>query len=194
MADFAPLYILRHGQTEWNRAGRMQGRLNSPLTETGRAQASHQGDILRPRIGEALTQGHIAVRVSPQGRAVETAALALAGLAAMLPTDERLCEVDVGQWSGLAFEEIFNELPEESGPFDWYDLAPGGEGLAAVRARCESLLADLTGPTVLVCHGITSRTLRSIALGHRELLTAPEPNDGQGIIWKISAGQAECWQ
>ena len=70
-----PLFLLRHGQTVWNREGRMQGRLDSPLTPLGQVQAARQGAILRAN-GVAFP-----ARTSPRGRARTTAALA--GLASL---------------------------------------------------------------------------------------------------------------
>ena len=47
----------------------------------------------------------------------------------------------------------------------WYDRCPGGEGFAALEVRCRAFLMDLTGPTLVVTHGITLRMLRCLALG-----------------------------
>ena len=93
--DIPALLILRHGETEWNRAGRMQGALDSPLTETGRAQARRQGVILRAFGIEGWRWV-----ASPQGRAAQTAAIAAQGLDLEIATDDRLKEIGIGDWTG----------------------------------------------------------------------------------------------
>ena len=85
MSRYPTLYILRHGETEWNLANRLQGHFDSPLTDTGRAQAAAQNAILK----RCDLAGFSALS-SPQGRAVATAELALAGLGMTVATDPRL--------------------------------------------------------------------------------------------------------
>ena len=85
MPDYPELLILRHGETEWNREGRMQGALDSPLTYVGRAQALAQGAALR-----AAGIGPVRWFSSPQGRALETARLASGE--ARVTADDRLRE------------------------------------------------------------------------------------------------------
>jgi probable phosphoglycerate mutase len=187
-----PLYVLRHGQTEWNRAGRMQGWADSPLTGEGRAQAVHQGLILQQlRVGDA------ALRVSPLGRAMATAKLALPDRPeADFVADARLKEIDVGDWQGRTRPEMVAERPElfaGTKMLDWYDHAPGGEGFAGLEARCRAFLADLTGPTVVVTHGITSRMLRALALG----LVPPDIEavpGGQGVVHVVEDGRAQVFE
>lgn len=182
------LLVLRHGETEWNAEGRLQGRLDSPLTERGRDQAAAQRAILA---GRDLSGWQ--VRVSPQGRAQATADIVLEGLGLTPVTEERLCEIDVGEWSGRRFDEIRADwawLFDEAGGFDWYDHAPGGEGLGGLETRCRALLADLHTPTILICHGITSRMLRVLALGWRDAGLEAVPG-GQGVAHRLRSGRHE---
>jgi len=180
------LLILRHGQTEWNAVDRMQGRLNSPLTALGREQAARQGALLA---GLDLTGW--AAFVSPQGRAVQTAGIALAGHVDMMRTDDRLCEIDVGDWNGKLRADVMAARPElfdgEEG-LDWYDHAPGGEGYARLEARCAAFLSDLSGPSIIVAHGITSRMLRCLALNIAPEALSTLPG-GQGNIFHYGAGK-----
>ncbi len=183
---YFPIYVMRHGETEWNAEGRFQGALNSPLTETGRGHA-HQ---LAAKMAELdLTQFDI--RVSPQGRAFETAAIALARQAAFLRTDDRLREIDVGLWSGKLRSEVsangivLEDTPD--GPLALYEHAPEGEGFAALRARCTAFLNDLTGPTLCVTHGITSRMLRTVAMDQPSASLEHRPG-GQGMVHVVENG------
>ncbi|MDX8353321.1 histidine phosphatase family protein [Cognatiyoonia sp. IB215182] len=184
--SFPELYILRHGETEWNAEGRMQGALNSPLTPKGEMDAARQGEILRSRDLDGF-----AFIASPQGRAFQTAGIALARIAFHIRTDDRLREIGVGEWSGLLRRELKVSVPMQDGPdgpLALYEHAPSGEGFAALEQRCRSFLADLEGPSVLVTHGITSRMIRSLILtgGPDALGTLP---GGQGNVFHLHDGQ-----
>ncbi|MEP5760575.1 MAG: histidine phosphatase family protein [Litoreibacter sp.] len=181
--SYPDLYIARHGETEWNALGRMQGRLHSALTRKGEAQARDLGRILAANVPEGVRYVS-----SPQTRAVHTAALALSHTAAMIETDVRLCEIDVGAWQGRIRDELtIHGDPKQTpdGPLAFYEQAVGGEGFRALRLRCEDFLADLTGPSVLITHGITGRMLRAVALnvGDDALVDLP---GGQGVVFHIS--------
>lgn len=185
------LFLMRHGQTEWNRESRMQGRLNSPLTELGRGQA-----FALQRLLDGLDLAGMDVRCSPQGRALLTAAIALGHRAAPVRTDDRLMEIDIGAWSGMTRTELRNLRPDlfsddPASRLAWYDAAPEGEGFAGLIARCESLLNDLRGPAVLVTHGITLRMLRSLAMAGDASRFGDDGSVGQGVIYHVSQGQAK---
>ena len=173
------LYILRHGETIWNREGRMQGALDSALTDLGQAQARAMGALLA---GVDLT-GH-RLYCSPLGRARATAALAFDRPPIL---DPRLREIEVGLWTGLTRPDILARWPganEDEDMLEFYARAPGGEGFAALWDRVSAFLADLTGPAVIVTHGVTSRFLRTAALG----LTPADLNGvpgGQGVIFRL---------
>ncbi len=181
MIDAPELYILRHGETRWNAENRMQGELNSPLTEKGIRDAQRQGEILAGRDLEGF-----AFVCSPQGRAFQTAGLALGELAAYIRTDDRLREIGVGDWSGRLRDEL--PMPEGKDPFmAQYEIAPNGEGFARLEARCHAFLADLTHPAVLVTHGITSRMLRAIVIGEGAV-AVPTVHGGQGCVYHLKDG------
>ena len=183
---FQPIYVMRRGETVWNAEGRFQGALNSPLTETGRVQAE--------ALANTLSQQDLSgfdVRVSPQGRAFETAAIALARQVLELHTDPRLREIGVGQWAGRLRGEVApaglvqEDTPD--GPLALYEHAPEGEGFAALRLRCEAFLQSLTAPTLCVTHGITSRMLRAVALGQPSASLGDLPG-GQGMVYVVEDG------
>lgn len=182
----APLYILRHGQTIWNAEQRFQGRLDSPLTPRGIAQAAAQRKLLE----QCDLTGFEAVS-SPQGRAFHTAALALVGLVPRIETDARLSEIGIGAWEGRLRAELdpdgAHDESEESA-LSLYETAPGGEGFSALHARCRAFLEELRGPAVIVTHGITSRMLRAILLnlGIGNLDQLP---GGQGVVFRVENGR-----
>jgi len=184
-----PVYILRHGQTEWNRLGRMQGHLDSPLTEAGRENARAQGRLIAEL---AAQQPGLHFFASPQGRVRQTWAIALEGLGADLREDARLKEAAAGAWQGMTEAEIAARYPEQ------YALhetrlslglgAPGGEGFHDLAARCGAFLSELTGPSVIFTHGVTLAVLRGLARGlsERDVLGL---DHRQGVIYAIEDGR-----
>lgn len=185
---YPELIVLRHGQTEWNLARRWQGALDSPLTAKGEAQARAMGEILS-RAG--ITRNTHAAYVSPLGRAQATARLTL-GEDWPATADPRLREIGVGKWEGWLLDDIAAAagLPDDSTPLDYYELAPGGEGLAGLRDRVSGFLATLGRPSVLVTHGITSRMIRTLATD-RDLDRFDEVPGGQGVVFRLRGGAHE---
>src|SRR5581483_7504765 len=135
------IYLIRHGQTEFNREDRVQGRVDSPLTELGVAQARAMGERLAAlRRAEG---GDWALQTSPLGRARQTAALIaeVAGLAEPV-VDERLIEVGYGEFEGFTREELDRRWPQFAGVNGIFGRAPGGESYDALSARAAAWLAD----------------------------------------------------
>jgi probable phosphoglycerate mutase len=180
-----PIFLLRHGQTEWNLEGRLQGRLDSPLTEKGRAQAILQRDILRP-VFDAYPQ--ITFHASPLRRAWDTA-LSAAGDHSVEAND-LLVEVSAGSWEGRLRADIVAERGGSAAEEDMFDLflsAPDGEGATALDLRCRSYLNALTGPTVIVSHGVVSAFLRGLLRG----LALPDIarlSHHQGVVFAMHNG------
>jgi probable phosphoglycerate mutase len=163
----------------------MQGALNSPLTVLGKVQAARQGEIL-----SAIDLKGFAVLCSPQGRAFETAAIALARQVENIQTDPRLREIGVGEWQGRVRSELTNGedfLDTPDGALELYERAPGGEGFAALAVRCQDFIASLQGPSVLITHGITSRMIRATVLGLGVDGLAKMPG-GQGVVYHLKDG------
>lgn len=188
MMDLPELLILRHGETEWNRQGRMQGALDSPLTETGQSQARAQNALIAGQ-GASLHGWY----TSPQGRAVETARIAAQGQDAQIVADARLREIEMGDWTGQMRSDIREAAPhlfEDPSAMSWYGQAPGGESLEDLAFRVRDFLTDLSGPAVIVTHGITSRMMRCVALD-LPLPAFAALEGGQGILYRVSAGVYE---
>ena len=181
--SYPELYILRHGETEWNAARRVQGQQDSALTGLGRRQAARQGEILA-----AAGVLDLPVFVSPQGRARATAEIALAGRTPRV--DPRLREISLGVWDGLTRDQIDAGWPSARDPEDWflwYDTAPDGEGFPSVAARARAFLDALDGPAVIVTHGITSMFLRGRVLGLDMTGIGALPG-GQGVVYHLAGG------
>jgi glucosyl-3-phosphoglycerate phosphatase len=190
MTDYPEILVLRHGQTEWNSAGRYQGRLDSPLSDLGRTQARQQGRILAR---ELASRSDIGAYCSPQGRALATAKLVLKDVNLQPRIDERLREISFGQWEGLTFDDIATGWPErvlvlENEPFQWNFQAPGGESFDQICKRAVDFLGSLSGPVVITTHGITSRILRGLWLGGGIDVMAALPG-GQGCVYHLKDGE-----
>jgi broad specificity phosphatase PhoE len=187
------ILLVRHGETEWNRERRHQGRFDSPLTAHGIAQAQAIGRRLA-RLREAVTAPIIA---SPQGRARHTAEIIhneLAGSPAPR-FDARLREHSIGAWDGLTYDEIETLVPgifDGDGGHQWYFRGPGSESYADFAERVGQWLGEQNEAlrVIVVAHGLVSRVLRGLyaSLPLAEALSLPVPQDR---IFRLAGGRIE---
>lgn len=161
----AKFYLTRHGQTALNSVGRLQGRMDSPLTEHGRTQARRVAE----KLAAIINTNPVQLSVSPLGRAQETASILKQHLnVAAIESDERLAEIGIGNWEGMTMEDIEFTHPsalDGSGRFDWAYRAPGGEPKAAFLSRLTEWLADVESARmtiVAVSHGWSGMGIRSL--------------------------------
>jgi broad specificity phosphatase PhoE len=185
------IYLIRHGQTEFNREDRVQGRVDSPLTDLGVAQARAMGDRLRSL--KAADGRDWRVATSPLGRAMRTAQIAAetAGLPAP-QVDTRLVEVDYGQIEGLTRAEVDVRWPRFVGVEGIFGQAPGGETIDALTTRIGGWLAEArrtcaATPILAVSHVGVIRILRGLYLG----LGAPAMramDKPQDVIFQLHGG------
>ncbi|WP_341713050.1 histidine phosphatase family protein [Erythrobacter sp.] len=183
------IYLIRHGETEWNVQGRFQGKLDSALTGTGARQAEAIGKRLA-RLGLSFD----VFVTSPLGRTRQTAAI-IAGCVHLPEAncDDRLAEVSLGSWDGLTHIDIDAQWPgllDGSTPFDWFFKSPDGESYDAAFERVECWLRERQGVTIAVSHGLVSRIIRGAYCGlpKTEALSLPVPQD---VIWRLSSGRIE---
>ncbi|MDO8296826.1 MAG: histidine phosphatase family protein [Caulobacter sp.] len=183
------LYLVRHGQTEFNLARRYQGALDSPLTALGVRQAGRVGELLA-----TLVPARTPMVCSPLGRARHTADIIMraAGLTAPV-IDPRLAEVSLGVWDGLTDEDIDFAFPgarDGTSRWDWYFASPDGERYEAMAARLGEWLAEAEGPLVAVSHGVAGRVLRGLYAGldRDEALKQDVPQDA---VFHLAEGRVE---
>lgn len=187
MREAPRMFLVRHGETEWNRAGRIQGSKDSALTRLGREHAERQRHVFE-RLRRDVAD--MPLYVSPLERARLTARIALPGHAQIV--DPRLTEITCGAWEGLCPEDRATGWPdilaECQSDLDLYEKAPGGEGLDGVEARVASILNDLTGPSIIVAHKVVLIVLRGMlrGLGRDALHNLHAP---QGVVIEIANGQ-----
>jgi probable phosphoglycerate mutase len=159
------LYLVRHGETDWNREKRWQGHHDRSLSATGRAQASAAARRLRV---ERITQIH----TSDLKRARETAQIIAGVCGVEFRADRALREVDVGNWAGLTHDEAKKRFPEgyarrRAGGTGW----EGGESYEQMGERVRAYVTRLVDSSrgseriALVCHSGVIRLLVVHALG-----------------------------
>lgn len=189
----AEIYLLRHGETEWTLDGRLQGRQDSALTESGRRLARQLGETLAGHFSGAGDAPTI-LQVSPLGRAQQTAALIRAGIGGAEPvTEARLSEVGFGDWEGLTFDDIeatWSDLIDQYDSLDWLFDAPNGEGYERAAARVESWLGEQSGRLIAVSHGLTSQLICCAYLGLPRAAVA-EYTIEHGAIYRLQDGRIE---
>lgn len=183
-----PIYFVRHGETEWNVAGRFQGQRDSRLTERGRGQADAVGRILAREIDDVTAMDFV---VSPLGRTLETARIALAHIGVTPRHDQRLAELSVGKWTGMTHYEVCAEYPDMADVLSqpmWEFKSPEGETLDQAVGRAKDWLASVTRPTVAISHGLIGRLIRGAYRGltPNEAMTLREQ---QGVVILLENGQ-----
>lgn len=176
------LVLLRHGQTDFNLAGRMQGHLDSQLTEAGRSQALHVAPEIARMAPDLLISSDLL-------RAEYTANIVGAAVGLPVKLDPRLRETHLGVWQGRTVAEIDAEFPGaiaqwRSDP-GW--APPGGESRIDVVRRSRPVVEELddevTGDdatAVLVAHG---GMIAGLVCG---LLALPTP------CWPVIGGIGNC--
>jgi broad specificity phosphatase PhoE len=186
------IYLVRHGQTEFNQEKRFQGRLDSPLTANGMAQAHAVGHRLRALVAPGI--GWV-IETSPQGHALHTAQIvrAVMGIAADPVIDDRLREVSLGSWDGLCRDEIELKWPGAmlaSSRQSWAERCPDGESVQQAIDRCTAWLASQREGRrcIVVSHGITGSIIRGVyaGLSVAEMLRLPVPQDS---FFELSHGR-----
>jgi len=190
----ATIYLVRHGETEWNRIRRYQGWSDSPLTDRGRAQAQAIGRFLCT-LPEAQSADLVA---SPIGRARHTAEIIreCLGRSEPLRFDDRLRELSFGSWDGLTRADIAALMPgafDEERREEWYFATPDGETYEVFAGRVGAWLAEAQAgdqPLIVVTHGVVTRILRGLYAGlpRAAAMRLPVPQDR---IFRLAQGTIE---
>jgi broad specificity phosphatase PhoE len=188
------LILVRHGESVWNRAGRIQGQVNSPLTDLGINQAKAISDHLS---GILLNQ-ELEIYTSPLDRAIQTAEIIAQGIdhpSSKIIIEERLNDFNVGEISGtFGWDKVAEIFPEQAqlrlqDPMRFHPS--GGESGAEFEARLRSLLEDLMDDGALklmVSHGIVNKFIRGILknLSGKEMVQLGE---SQNTIYRLEEGE-----
>jgi probable phosphoglycerate mutase len=188
------IYYIRHGETDWNVEGRLQGHHDVPLNARGRAQAARCGEILRDLFArDGRNPATFDYVSSPLGRARQTMELArpAIGLSADgYHVEQRLIEISFGDWEGFTIAQLRSRDPERLAAREhdkWQFIPPGGESYKAVAERMRDWYEALARDTVVTAHGGTARGLIAM-LGIAKPAAAPLIDIAQGVVY-VFAGE-----
>lgn len=163
------IYFIRHGETDWNLEGRLQGQRDIPLNPVGRVQAEEAGRRLQALVPHVEDLAYVA---SPMARTRETMGLLRQAIGlhpASYKIDERLVELTFGAWEGMTWKEVRKAEPQMAVLREqdkWHYVPPGGgESYAMLVERVRPVLDDLTRDTVIVAHGGVARAFLAYACG-----------------------------
>jgi probable phosphoglycerate mutase len=162
------IVFLRHGQTDWNVEGRLQGQRDIPLNDHGRAQAKRNGDAIIAAMPEVADFDFVASPLVRSRETMEIARLAMGLDPSAYHLDDRLREISFGQWEGFTTAELrvsHDGLVTERERDKWRFVPPDGESYQILLDRVSDWLATLRRPTFAVAHGGVGRVVRTHLLG-----------------------------
>ncbi len=161
------IWLVRHGQTDWNLEGRLQGQLDVPLNETGLDQARQMAATLEGRKFSALYASDLM-------RARQTAEIISKVVNLPIQFDRRLREISQGDFEGMLFSEVvkqFESALEDRARNPVNSRLPGGESVAEVAERVRACMDDIAcldvkEPVLVVAHGLAIATILCQARGY----------------------------
>ncbi len=191
MSDHPPIIFIRHGETDWNKRGLIQGSIDTDLNETGHEQARA---IARALTVRKSVFSDFELVCSPQKRARQTMAHIVVSLerdSHLVRIDDRVRELGFGVWEAKPFWELKASPVYPADPEDRYYWQPeGGESYADGVLRSSSWKQSVQKPTIVVSHGAVGRCLIGNAMGlsRSDLVEMKTP---QGCWCLIEGGNAE---
>jgi broad specificity phosphatase PhoE len=193
------LYYVRHGETDWNVAGRLQGQRDVELNARGRAQAFRCGEILRDIFArDGRDPGEFDYVASPLLRArktMERMREALGMEPRQYRIDARLREMAFGDWEGLTLAEVAARDPAAIAARErdkWRFVPPDGESYEQMSTRLRAWYASLRRNSVVAAHGGTARAL-IVRLGIEPAATAPQLSIEQGVVYRFERGSIQIF-
>ncbi|MGN6584569.1 MAG: histidine phosphatase family protein [Rhizobiaceae bacterium] len=177
-------YFVRHGQTDYNADGRLQGQADPDINALGRRQADENGEKLARLLGKAEGFDFVASPLRRTRETMERIRIKMELPAEGYRTDPRLMELNFGDWQGFTFAEIEARTPGATAPRlkDKWDFVPPGahaESYAMLAERVKGWLAELNVRTICVAHGGVIRSLFHIVehVPGREAANIETPQD-----------------
>lgn len=158
------LIFLRHGETDWNAQGRLQGQQDIDLNATGLEQSARAALKIKKLLQRLqLSDEHLHFVASPLSRTRKTMHIVRTHLGLReqdYHTDPRLKELSFGQWEGLTWPEVQQQAPREAQAREndkWGFVPPMGESYAMLAERVRPWLESLNQDTCVVAHGGIAR-------------------------------------
>lgn len=166
------LVFVRHGQTDWNVEGRMQGQQDIPLNAIGEGQATGNGERLKVFLeAENIPHETLDFVASPLGRTRATMELLRKAMGvdpSAYRLDDQLKELTFGEWEGFTLEDLADEEQDQilrRRADKWGFVPPGGESYEMLATRIGVWLKTVNRPSVVVSHGGVFRVLRGLLEG-----------------------------
>jgi len=179
------VFFVRHGQTKWNAARRVQGQWNSDLNKLGRVQAEINGQLLSRLNIDALF-------ASPLDRTRQTAEIINRHLKLPINFDERIKEWDCGDWSGYLYDEVRKRWSKEWEAYQadrYYYRGPNCENIPDMMERARPFLDEIiehpANNIAIISHGMIGKIMVSMLLGlnEKDTLDLGQPND---VVFKLT--------
>lgn len=191
------LFLIRHGETDWNADRRLQGQIDTGLNGRGRAQAREAAHTLCAVAADITSTAFLS---SPLTRTRETLEILMGELVTMgrltepkpCTTDARLMELSFGCWEGLTWKEVRRKDQGDYAARNadiWNVAPPGGESYAQLASRAGPLLASLAPGTAVVAHGGITRVALKLFAGFAPERAAKVPIR-QGDVLVVENGEA----
>lgn len=186
-----PIYFIRHGETDWNREGRIQGQIDIPLNDAGHRQAIAISRGLKAFLGNTNIDLFVA---SPLTRTRQTMGHLLREFdlpETRAEIEPAMLELAFGVWEGHLFKDLKTnpDYPRDLAKrFRW--RPPQGESYEEGRERVRQWIGRLDGPTVIVAHGAIGRCLIGLVsdLSPTNIIKAPIP---QGHFCRLKDGRID---
>jgi probable phosphoglycerate mutase len=190
--DMLPIiYFVRHGETDWNAEGRLQGQKDIPLNDLGQVQAAEVGAIIARLAANPLG---LAYWSSPLTRTRETMSIlrTVLGLpASAYQVDDRLKELTFGRWEGFTWPDVEATWPGLAArrlADKWNTAPPEGESYAMLSERIMGFLPLIDRPSVVVSHGGVGRALMAM-IGGLAQDEAAASTVRQGVVYVFEDGR-----
>ena len=190
-------FFIRHGETDWNRDGRLQGQRDVPINALGRDQAAAAGRTLQDLLRKRRDSPHpssLRYVASPLRRARDTMERARRAMRLSphdYAVDERLKELSFGAWEGFTWPEVkgFDSPAVKERKRDkWSFVPPQGESYAMLAERLRPWLTSVRHLDVVVAHGGVARVLFHL-IGGCPPERAPDLDIWQGRVLTFESGR-----
>ena len=189
------LVFLRHGETDWNAIGRLQGHADIGLNAKGEAQSEEAGRIIGRILGRDRARldafDYVSSPLVRSRRTMELARGALGLDPFTYRLDSRLMELSFGAWEGMTWPQVQAHSPEMAAAREadkWALQPPGGESYAMLADRLRPWLETIQQDTIAVAHGGVARCLMHL-VGGAPKERAPVSDIWQGRVLVFGAGE-----